>query len=192
MPYFRILGFYIHWLHPVLINVKLSAAIIRTSRHKQTWESVCIHFSRLSINFRRAISHHAACCHVVSVIVRNEIIEMFPSSINTFPDFFFIKLHAQCYFDWDFVEANERNICLGVHMLIGLFISQAVSRPSVCHFASLDIFRGVECFMHFLGGFSIYLFIYLFYSFSPWSASIATMPQFINNVFIYHENLFWN
>lgn len=76
-------------------------------------------------------------------------------------------------------------------MLIGLFISQAVGRPSVCHFASLDIFWGVECFMHFLG-FSIYLFIYLFYSFSLWSASIATMPQFINNVFIYHENLFWN
>lgn len=124
--------------------------------------SVCIHFSRLSINFWRAISHHAACCHVISVIVRNEIIEMFPSSSlhQHISRLFFFILHARCYFDWDFVEANERNICFGVHMLIGLFISQAVGRPSVRHFASLDIFRDVECFMHFFGLF--YLFIYLF------------------------------
>lgn len=59
---------------------------------------VCLRsFLQISINFLRAISRRAASagccgCHAVGVIVRNEIIEMFPSSsspINTFPDFFF-------------------------------------------------------------------------------------------------------
>lgn len=43
-----------------------------------------------------------------------------------------------------------------------------------------------------------YAFLALFFIFpcsswsSSWSSSTTTSPQFINNVFIYHENLFWN
>lgn len=149
----------------MLINVKLNAAIIRTSRHKQPClcrSSVCIHFSHLSINFQRAFSHHAACCHVISVIVRNEIIEMFPSTSlhqhisslffhSACPVLFWLRL---CWSKW---AQHMPRRAYANH----LFISQAVGRPCVCQFASLDIFQGAECFMHFWGLF-IYLFIYLF------------------------------
>lgn len=52
-----------------------------------------------------------------------------------------------------------------------------------------------KMFYAFLALFLFYfcLFIYFFRcSFPPWSSSTTTTPQFINNVFIYHENLFWN
>lgn len=161
MPYFRILGFYIHWLHPVLINVKLSAAIIRTSRHKQTWESVCIHFSRLSINFRRAISHHAACCHVVSVIVRNEIIEMFPSSINTFPDFFFYQTACTVLF-WLRLCWSKWAQHMPRRAYANRFVYQSGSQSALCVSFRLSWhFPGRRMFYAFFGGL-FYLFIYLF------------------------------
>lgn len=62
--------------------------------------------------------------------------------------------------------------------------------------------RKKKCFMHFFPCavhlFYFYLFIFMPFFFPPpsssppRSSSCTTSPQFINNVFIYHENLFWN
>lgn len=176
---------------------------------------VCLRsFLRISINFLRAISRRAASagccgCHAVGVIVRNEIIEMFPSSsspINIFPDFFFFAATARalfwlrlCVSKWarhmlecayanEFVYQSDSRWARATQRVVSPLLTFPRSKKNV-----LCIFFPV------LFSFILFLFIY-FHAvlFSPPSSSpprpssCTTSPQFINNVFIYHENLFWN
>lgn len=77
-------------------------------------------------------------------------------------------------------------------MLMSLFISQAVGRhaPLRVSFYVSWHFRGVECFMHFYRCFHFFFPLPCSSWSSSWSSYTATTPYFINNVFIYHENLF--
>lgn len=175
---------------------------------------VCLRsFLQISINFLRAISRRAASagccgCHAVGVIVRNEIIEMFPSSsspVNTFPDFFFFYAATACALFW-------LRLCVSKwarHMLecayVNEFVYQSDSRwacatqrvvSPLLTFPQCKIKMFYAFFSPALFSFILFLFIYfcavLFPILLPLSSSCTTSPQFINNVFIYHENLFWN
>lgn len=124
--------------------------------------SVCIHFSRLSINFQRAISHHAACCHVVSVIVRNEIIEMFPSSSlhQHISRLFFFNTACTVLF-WLRLCWSKWAQHMPRRTYANRFVYQSGSWSALCvSFCLSWHFLGRRMFYAFFGLF--YLFIYLF------------------------------
>lgn len=198
--------FHIHKFHFMLIDIKLCVDIIMTTcQHTELWELVlqlvnmlvCFYSLSISINFLRAISHRAACwllrlSHCQCVIVRNEIIEMFPSS--SFPWTYF-STFMTC------VECGVLfwlRLCVSKwaqHMLQCAYANQFVylsgswsARATLCVILALLTFLRRKMFYAFLSLFSLFFF----FCSSSWSSSNTTTPQFINNVFIYHENLFWN
>lgn len=176
-------------------------------QHTEMWELllqlvnmlVCFYLFSISINFLRAISHHAACCllrlshcQCNCQKLNNWNVSIFIIPINIFLEF---KTYVECgVLFW-------LRLCVSKwaqHMLQCAYANQFVyqsgswsARATLCVISRLLTFPWRKMF---------YAFLALFSFFSPpcssssssWSSSNTTTPQFINNVFIYHENLFWN
>lgn len=151
----------------MLKDIKLCASIIMTMcQHTEMWEPVlqlvnmlvCFYLFPISINFLRAISHHAACwllrlshCQCNCQKWNNWNVSIFIIPINIFLDFYdtcrvwcIILIETLC----KQMSTTYAPMCI---MLISLFISQAVGRhaPLCVSFCVSWHFRGVKCFMHF-------------------------------------------